>query len=60
VKNPTPPREQRAYIERLRNTPPPLAIEPIKSEGNADWNGPQEKAPLPGYPNDHDKLERDL
>jgi hypothetical protein len=37
---------------------PALAIEPIASEGNPDWSGPYEKAPLPIYPNQSD-LESD-
>ena len=32
----------------------PLAIEPIASEGNPNWAGPYEKAPLPIYPNQSD------
>jgi hypothetical protein len=54
MNNPLPTSEQHKYIERLRNTPQPLAIEPIASEGNPDWNGPYEKAPLPIYPNQSD------
>jgi hypothetical protein len=47
-------RLEQDFIDQMRQTIPPLAIEPIASEGNPDWTGPYEKAPLSIYPNQSD------
>lgn len=60
----TPATETDRLIERLRDKDPAMPGIQRGNEGipceSGSWQGPQEKAPLPGYPNAHDKAERDL